>query len=32
LRNLDGVVQYVVAHAQAPSGALDAPAPPEGES
>jgi very-short-patch-repair endonuclease len=32
LRNLNGVVQYVVTEALAPSGALRAPAPPEGES
>lgn len=31
LRNLDGVVQYIVAEAQAPSDALRASAPPEGE-
>ena len=31
LRNLDGVVQFIVAQAQAPSDALRASAPPEGE-
>lgn len=31
LRNLEGVVQYIVAEAQAPSDALRASAPPEGE-
>jgi hypothetical protein len=31
LSNLDGVVQYIVAEASAPSGALCAPPPPEGE-
>ena len=31
LRNLDGVVQYIVAEAQAPSDALRASAPPNGE-
>ena len=32
LRNLDGVVQHIVGEAHAPSAALRAPAPPEGES
>ncbi len=32
LRNLEGVVQYIVAEARAPSAALRAPAPPRGES
>ncbi|HEY4070379.1 MAG TPA: DUF559 domain-containing protein [Sphingomicrobium sp.] len=31
LRNLDGVVQYIVAEARPPSAALRAPAPPRGE-
>ena len=31
LRNLDGVLQYIVAEARAPSDALRASAPPEGE-
>ena len=31
LGNLNGVVEYIVAEAQAPSGALRAPPPPEGE-
>ena len=31
LRNLDGVVQYILAEAQTPSDALRASAPPEGE-
>jgi very-short-patch-repair endonuclease len=31
LRNLDGVLQYIVAEAQAPSATLCAPAPPRGE-
>jgi len=32
LRNLDGVVQYIVGEVQPPSAALRAPAPPQGES
>jgi very-short-patch-repair endonuclease len=32
LRNLEGVLQYIVAEARAPSDALRASAPPEGES